>query len=128
MAAGVLGSASAAEESLLSPINHLVTALGDGDSQGAMECFDPSCPEFDTLSEDITALTGSFQISVHADVVEEGPSALTLDWLLNLRSTSADQTFTRREQVKTTFVKREGHWSIASFSPIALFDPQTPAS
>lgn len=125
--AATLISADQAQDAL-GAVNRMTTALADNDAGAAMDAFDKSFPQYDTLAAYFGNLTASYLITNEAGIVDEqgepNKTVLTFDWTLTLHSQSTDETFRRSRQVTVTVVKKSRDWKIVAFSPIALFNPQ----
>jgi hypothetical protein len=116
----------------LRKINHVATALSDGDAVSAMNAFDRSYPNCDRLQGYFAGLVDAYQIANEADVADQevsgGEVRLTLDWSLTLTNRT-NQTITRRSaEIHARLRPKKRNWSIVDFAPIDLFDPQVQSS
>jgi hypothetical protein len=129
------GAACAGDQpqDVLRVINHVTTALADGDAASAMTVFDKSFKDYAILQGYFVALTSAYLISNEADVLDEEDtpteSKLTLRWSLKLTSTTSDVTSRRTNETTVQLAQKNGKWKIVDLQPIDLFDPQIkPAS
>ncbi len=112
----------------LQVIGRMTSALGDNDAAGAMSVFDPSCPQYNDLSNALSNLVASYLLTNEADVMDEvdkpNQTTLVLDWTLTLRSQSSDQSVQRRQEVHVRLARNANSWKIVEFAPVSLFSPQ----
>ncbi len=103
-------------------------ALSSGDPALAMSWFSKSCPDYQKLSDDFTALGDAYFVENEVDFTDEDvrpPTAtVTVQWTMTL--TTRQTGFTKNRKAELTFkMYREGkHWRITSISSIGIFDPQ----
>ena len=112
---------------VLRVINHVATALTDGNPSDAMVPFDKSFPNYTALQNDFIGLTDAFQLSNEADVTDEDDSpaetTLTLQWTLNLTNRSTNENLSRKAEIHVRLRNERGKWKIFDFSPAEFFNP-----
>jgi hypothetical protein len=115
-------------QDVLEPINHITTALADGNPSDAMAPFDKSFAGYDKLRDYFRALTSAFSITNEATVIDEedapAETKLTLQWTLSLTNQTNNQTDSRTSEVEVRMALKEGKWKVVDLSPIDMFDPQ----
>ncbi len=106
-------------------VNHVATALADGDPADAMSAFDKSFSSYTKLQDYFVALTDAFLITNEADLSDasDDNTELTLHWTLTLRGKSNDVSRTRTQDVHVKLAQRDGKWKIVELSPVDFFDP-----
>lgn len=113
---------------LLATINHVATALADGNPSDAMKPFDKSFRNYERLSQYFTALTDSSDLNSEVEIVDEQDSStasdLTVQWTLTLAHKSTFLTDRRSGQLRLRLVSQSRKWKIADLSPVEFFDPQ----
>jgi hypothetical protein len=112
---------------VLTQLNHVATALTDGNALDAMSPFDKSFADYDKLSSYFDGLTSAFQLANEAKVADEQDTEtetkLTVDWTLTLTDLGTGYSEQRTGQINIRFILKDGKWKIVNFSPIDLFNP-----
>ncbi len=127
---GLLAVPSPADRAadVLAQLNHVATALTDGNSADAMSPFDKSFPDYEKLRNYFDGLTSAFQLVNEVNVTDEQDSEtetkVTLNWTLNLTDLGLGYTGHRTGEINVRFLLRDGKWKIVDFSPTDLFNPQ----
>lgn len=113
---------------VLAQLNHIATALTDGNAVDAMSPFDKSLADYDKLSKYFDGLTNAFQLVNEVDISDEQDteteSKLTVNWALTLTELGTGYTEQRTGQINVRFILKDGKWKIVDFSPIDIFNPQ----
>lgn len=113
---------------VLAQLNHVATALTDGNAIDAMSSFDKSFADYDKLSGYFDGLTSAFQLINEAKVTDEQDTEtetkLAVDWTLTLTDLGTGYSEQRTGQIDVRLMLKEGKWKIVGFSPIDLFNPQ----
>lgn len=122
-----LGRADRAAD-VLAQLNHVATALTDGNGLDAMSPFDKSFPDYQKLSNYFDGLTSSFQLVNEAKIADEQDTdtetKLTVDWTLTLTDLATGHSEQRTGEIDVRLILKDGKWKIVGFSPIDLFNPQ----
>jgi hypothetical protein len=107
-------------------IADLANYLSEGNAPGAMEAFDKSIPNYQTISNNIFALVSQADVSCTIDPVEQNGSEIEVDWFMKLNS-KADQGPTERRQmtVKLTIEKVGKRYRIKAIDPPSILAPPT---
>lgn len=112
---------------VLAEINRVATALAANDPSEAMAQFDRSYPDYDKLNKYFIGLTGAYNITSEATVIDEqdspGVAKVTLDWTLTLTQPNSSLSKQRKGEIQARVVQKNGKWKIAEFSPIEIFNP-----
>ena len=108
----------------LKVIADLANYLSQGNAPGAMEAFDKSIPNYETLSNNVFAMVNQADISCSIDPVEQKGNVIEVDWFLKLNS-KADEGPTERRQmtVRLTVEKVGKRWKIKGIDPPSILDP-----
>jgi hypothetical protein len=102
----------------------LANYLSEGNAPGAMDAFDKSIPNYQTISDNVFALVAQADISCTIDPVEQNGSVFEVDWFLKLNSKADHGPTERRQQtVKLTIVKMGKKWKITAIDPATILDP-----
>jgi len=108
----------------LKALSDLASSLSEGNPAGAMSAFDKSLPNYQTISNNIYAMTSQADITCSIDPVDQNGNDVEVDWFLMLRS-KEDQGPTERRQmtVKLTVVKAGKSYKITAINPATILDP-----
>jgi hypothetical protein len=111
----------------LKVISDLANYLSEGNGPGAIDAFDKSMPNYQTLSDNIFAMVAQADISCTIDPIEQKGNVIEVDWFLKLNS-KADEGPTERRQmnVKVTINKVGKKWKITAIDPQSILDPPKP--
>ncbi len=108
----------------LKTISDLASSLSEGNPAGAMSTFDKSIPNYQTISNNIYALTAQADISCSIDPVDQNGNEVEVDWFLMLQSKEEHGTTERRQMtVKLTIVKAGKNYKITAITPASILDP-----
>lgn len=133
--AAVLAPADAHDD-VMQVISSMAAALtGESDAGGGarsgnvaefMAVISKSMPDYDTLKENVTALTRDSEVSSSATPLTEDQQGDTykidLDWLMQIRSLEqAGPLVRRREIVHCELRKEKKHWKIVALKPVSFF-------
>ena len=109
-------------------IGAVADALSNSDAPLALSWFSKSCPDYQKLSDEFSALADAYYVENEIDFTDEdiqtSTASVTVEWTLSL--TTRQSGFTKNRKADLTFkLGREGkHWRISSVSSIGIFDPQ----
>ncbi|MDE3165732.1 MAG: hypothetical protein KGN36_08000 [Acidobacteriota bacterium] len=109
-------------------LTDLAAALTAGNVQEFLVPFDRSCPQYESLRANVTALLAQAATESYLDVVSnEGDAArrtLEADWELRVQR-PGDATISSRRQVRVTCIVelRGKHWRIVQFRPVDFLAP-----
>jgi hypothetical protein len=105
-------------------IADLAASLSEGNGVGAMDAFDKSIPNYQTISNNVFAIVNQADVSCNIDPIEQDGNVISVDWFLKLNS-KADEGPTERRQmtVKLTIVKIGKHYKITKLDPVTILDP-----
>jgi len=108
----------------LKVISDLASYLSEGNGPGAIDAFDKSIPNYQTLSDNIFAIVAQADVSCTIDPIEQKGNVIEVDWFLKLNS-KADEGPTERRQmnVKVTINKVGKKWRITAIDPASILDP-----
>jgi hypothetical protein len=105
-------------------IADLANYLSQGNAPGAMDAFDKSAPNYQTLSNNIFALVSQSDISCTIDPVEQKGNVLEVEWFMKLNSKSEQGPTERRQMtVKLTIEKVGNRWKIKFLDQPSILDP-----
>lgn len=125
-----------AHDDVMQVISKMAAALtgepGEGGSARSgnvaefMSVISKSMPDYDTLKENVTALTRDSEVSSSATPLTEDQQGDTykidLDWLMQIRSLEqAGPLVRRREIVHCELRQEKKHWKIVALKPISFF-------
>lgn len=110
-------------------LQRVATGLSEGNPADALNEFDPSLHEYDTLRDDFDGLTASYQITNEINVVDEqdapDETKAIIDWTITLGNlNNPDIHESRSRQIHVRFLRKKNHWKIVEFTPVDLFNPQ----
>lgn len=126
----MLAFAARADQSAaaLEQINHIASALSDGNPADAMAPFDKSLPQYEMLRNYFSGLTDAYQLSNEATISDEqdgeNETKLTLEWTMTLTEPATSLSRHRTGEIQVRLVLRNGKWKIVELSPIDFFNPQ----
>ena len=105
-------------------IADLANYLSQGNGPGAMDAFDKSMPNYQTISNNVFAMVSQADVTCTIDPTEQKGNVIEVDWFLKLNS-KADQGPTERRQVavKLTIEKVGKHYKIKAIDPPSILDP-----
>jgi len=114
---------------VLDLIASMTAALSDNNAPGFLKALDKATPGYDHLREAIPALLaqGDIASSIQPlrDDGDETRRNVDLDWYLEIRNPNETAPVIRRRQViRCTVEKRNGHWRITSLDPLSFFEPE----
>lgn len=112
---------------VLAQLNHVATALTDGNALDAMSPFDKSFADYEKLSNYFAGLTSAFQVINEVKVEDEQDTEtetkLTVSWTLTLTDLGTGYSEQRSGEINVRLILKDGKWKIVDFSPIDLFNP-----
>lgn len=105
-------------------ITDLANYLTQGNGPGAMDAFDKSIPNYQTISDNVFALISQADITCTIDPVEQKGNVIEVDWFMKLNA-KADEGPTERRQmtVKLTIEKVGKRFRIKAIDPPTILDP-----
>ncbi len=105
-------------------IADLANYLSQDNGPGAMEAFDKSMPNYQTISNNVFAMVAQADVSCTIDPIEQNGKVIEVDWFLKLNS-KADEGPTERRQmtVKLTIEKVGKKYKITAIDPPTILDP-----
>ena len=105
-------------------IADLANYLSQGNAPGAMDAFDKSIPNYQTLENNVFALVAQADLSCTIDPIEQKGNVIEVDWFLKLNSKADEGPTERRQQtIKLTIVKVGKKWKITAMDPVSILDP-----
>lgn len=128
--AGSLGAQQS--KAIYRQVASVATSLTAGSASEALLPFDKSCPGYERLRDDFTALVNAYQLVNQVEILEQNivgsEATLTVRWVLTLSDpvSQLSETRTRDVTVKLSFLRYQ--WRIVELSPLELFDPELPNS
>lgn len=110
------------------PLADLASALSEGNDVRFMSFIDKTTPGYQNLQTNVSALTAQSDIAASLDVVTESGDDEKLDavvdWFMEMTSKDGTEHVSRRRQrVKVTEQKINGHWRVTAIDPIAIVAP-----
>ncbi len=105
-------------------IADLANYLSEGNGPGAMDAFDKSTPNYQTLSNNVFAIVAQADVTCTIDPVEQQGNVIEVDFFLKLNAKS-DQGPTERRQmtVKLKIEKVGKKYKITGIDPPQILDP-----
>jgi hypothetical protein len=107
-------------------IADLANYLSGGNAPGAVDAFDKSIPNYQTLSNNIFALVSQAEISCNIDPIEQKGNVIEVDWFMILDSKAILGPTERRQMtVKLTIEKVGKRYLIKAIDPPSILAPPT---
>jgi len=125
-------------DDVMAVLAKMAAALTDASGDGArnaggnaaefMSAVSKEMADYDTLRNNVTALTTNAELSASILPLMEGEAGQTykinLDWFLEIRSLEQDGPLVRRREVVHCELRKEkGHWKIVALHPVDFFAP-----
>jgi hypothetical protein len=105
-------------------IADLANYLSGGNAPGAVEAFDKSIPNYQTLSNNIFAMLSQAEVSCTIDPIEQRGNVIEVDWFMKLNSKAALGPTERRQMTVKLTIEKVGHnWKIKFVDPPSILDP-----
>ncbi|MBV9506640.1 MAG: hypothetical protein JO323_16735 [Acidobacteriia bacterium] len=105
----------------------LAAALSEANLLDFMASFDRSMPGYGELEADVSGLLLQYDVQSSIDLLSDQGSGsihnVELDWFLQLVNQQDSADVTRRRERVACKLQKAKRWTIASFAPVALFEP-----
>ncbi len=116
------------EEDAWNLVARLATDLSANNGVEFLAHIDPKMPGYETLYNDVLALTREAALSSSIDPIsnrgDDRNRTLEVDWIMELTGRDNSAVFQRRHEKVKLQMKKEGrHWRVVGLEPLRFFRP-----